>query len=308
MDGQEKEKRRGNPDDFGGILNVNKPPGMTSRAVVDRVAGLVGRAKAGHAGTLDPLATGVLVVCVGPATRLVDWIHRLPKSYRTVILLGARSDTLDADGQIEHQADPKVPSAEDVKAAVVPMVGAVDQMPPEYSALKVRGRRAYDLARAGQSVELAPRRVRIDRITVVHYHWPRLELEVDCGAGTYIRSIARDLGEALGCGGLVETLIRTRIGTFTIEHAVELDDLSTKSIIRYLRPSLDALADLPRRVLNPDQIAAVATGRRLSSQEFPDPSIPPGEVALLGPDDRLIALAESNPAEGWLQPRKVFCQ
>jgi tRNA pseudouridine55 synthase len=308
MDGQGKEKRRGNPDDFGGILNVNKPPGMTSRAVVDRVAGLVGRAKAGHAGTLDPLATGVLVVCVGPATRLVDWIHRLPKSYRTVILLGARSDTLDADGQIEHQADPKVPSAEDVKAAVVPMVGAVDQMPPEYSALKVRGRRAYDLARAGQSVELAPRRVRIDRITVVHYHWPRLELEVDCGAGTYIRSIARDIGEALGCGGLVETLIRTRIGSFTIEHAVELDDLSTKSIIRHLRPSLDALAGLPRRVLNPDQIAAVATGRRLSCQEFPDPGIPPGEVALLGPDDRLIALAESNPAEGWLQPRKVFCQ
>ena len=308
MDGQVKEKRRGNPCDFGGILNVNKPPGMTSRAVVDRVAGLVGRAKAGHAGTLDPLATGVLVVCVGPATRLVDWIQRLPKSYRTVILLGARSDTLDADGQIEHQADPKVPSAEDIKATIVPMVGEVDQMPPEYSALKVRGRRAYDLARAGQSVELAPRRVRIDRITVVHYHWPRLELEVDCGAGTYIRSIARDIGEALGCGGLVETLIRTRIGSFTIEHALELDELSTKSIIQHLQPPLDALTDLPRLVLNPDQIAAVATGRRLSSQEFPDPSIPPGEVALLGPDDRLIALAESNPSEGWLQPRKVFCQ
>src|ERR1700722_3277487 len=105
MDGQGMEKRRGNPGIVGGILNVNKPPGMTSRTVVDRVAGLLGRAKAGHAGTLDPLATGVLVVCVGPATRLVDWIQRLHKSYRTVVLLGARSDTLDADGQIEYQAD-----------------------------------------------------------------------------------------------------------------------------------------------------------------------------------------------------------
>ncbi|MGP0070094.1 MAG: tRNA pseudouridine(55) synthase TruB [Isosphaeraceae bacterium] len=289
-------------------MNVNKPQGVTSRAVVDRVARLIGQAKAGHAGTLDPLATGVLVVCVGPATRLVDWIQRLPKTYRTVILLGARSDTLDADGRIEYLAAPTVPPPEAIQAAILPLLGETEQMPPDYSALKVKGRRAYDLARAGQSVELAPRCVRIDRIAVVDYQWPRLELEVDCGAGTYIRSIARDVGEALGCGGLVETLIRTRIGSFTLEHAVNLDELSAESLADRLQPPLDALADLPRLRLDPDQVAAVTNGRRLNPRDFPDPDIPAGEVALLDPEGRLLALAESNPSEGWIQPRKVFSQ
>ncbi len=300
------ESPRGNHSSVGGILNVNKPPGITSRTVVDRVAGLLGRVRAGHAGTLDPLATGVLVVCVGPATRLVDWIQRSPKSYRTVILLGARSDTLDADGRIEYRSDAKVPSREDVEVAILPQLGEIDQMPPEYSALKIGGRRAYDLARAGQSVELAPRRVRIDRLRVVRYEWPRLELEVDCGSGTYIRSIARDVGEALGCGGLVEILVRTRIGAFTIEDAVDLDRLSPESIVRHLQSPLAAVADLPRLVLAPDQVAAVADGKRLSSRDFPDANILPGELALLDSEGRLVALAESNSSEGWIQPRKVF--
>ncbi len=308
MNGQGMDERYRLVSSVGGILNVNKPQGVTSRAVVDRVARLIGQAKAGHAGTLDPLATGVLVVCVGPATRLVDWIQRLPKTYRTVILLGARSDTLDADGRIEYLAAPTVPPPEAIQAAILPLLGETEQMPPDYSALKVKGRRAYDLARAGQSVELAPRCVRIDRIAVVDYQWPRLELEVDCGAGTYIRSIARDVGEALGCGGLVETLIRTRIGSFTLEHAVNLDELSAESLADRLQPPLDALADLPRLRLDPDQVAAVTNGRRLNPRDFPDPDIPAGEVALLDPEGRLLALAESNPSEGWIQPRKVFSQ
>ena len=306
MDGIGVGKRRGGPGRVEGLLSVNKPGGMTSRAVVNRVTGLIGRAKAGHAGTLDPLATGVLVLCIGSATRLVDWIQRLPKSYRTVVRLGARSDTLDADGQIEEQADPRVPSREEVEAAVVPLVGEVDQMPPEYSALKVGGRRAYDLARAGESVELAARRVRIDRITVVQYAWPQLELEVDCGAGTYIRSIARDLGEALGCGGYVETLIRTRIGSFTIEQAVGLDTLSRESIADHLQPPIAALAHLPRLVVNPDHVAALANGRKLSAGDFADAGNTLGEVALIDSEGRLVALAEANPADGWIQPRKVF--
>jgi tRNA pseudouridine55 synthase len=306
IDERAMESPRGNHGSVGGILNVDKPGCMTSRAVVDRVAGLLGRARAGHAGTLDPLATGVLVVCVGPATRLVDWIQRSPKSYRTVILLGARSDTLDADGRIAYQPDAKVPSREDVEAAVLPQVGEIDQMPPEYSALKVGGRRAYDLARAGHSVELASRRVRIDRIGVIRYEWPRLELEVDCGAGTYIRSIARDVGEALGCGGLVEILVRTRIGTFTIEDAVDLNGLTTESLVRHLQSPLAAVADLPRLVLDPDQVAAVANGKRLSSRDFPAANILPGELTLLDSEGRLVALAESNSSEGWIQPRKVF--
>ena len=290
-----------------GILVVNKPRGMTSRAVVDRVARVAGGAKAGHAGTLDPLATGVLIVCLGQATRLVEWIQRLPKSYRTVVLLGARSDTLDADGHIVSEPDPRVPSRLEIENAAIPWMGEVEQIPPQFSALKVQGQRAYDLARAGRPVELAPRPVRIDRIAVVHYDWPRLELEIDCGSGTYIRSIARDLGESLGCGGLVEILIRTRIGPFTIEHAVDLDELSVESMPRYVHPSLDALAALPRRVLDLEQVAAVIAGRKLATRDFADPPIPPGELALIDPDGRLAALAESNPSEGWNPAAQSVC-
>jgi len=289
-----------------GILVVDKPRGWTSRAVVDRVAALVGRSKAGHAGTLDPLASGVLVICVGPATRLVEEIQRLPKSYRTVVLLGARSDTLDADGRIEHQADPRVPSPAEVAAAVATLVGEVDQLPPDYSALRVGGRRAYDLARAGRAVELAPRRVRIDRIEVLRYEWPRLELEIDCGAGTYIRSIARDVGEALGCGGLVEVLVRTRIGPFALDGAVDLAGLTEGSLPGLLRPSVEAVAGRPRLALDPDQVAAVAAGRRILAGPLALTELPPGPLALVDSDGRLVALAELDAGGGWVQPRKVL--
>jgi tRNA pseudouridine55 synthase len=289
-----------------GILVVDKPRGLTSRAVVDRVARLVGRAKVGHAGTLDPLASGVLVLCVGPATRLVEHIQALPKSYRTVVLLGARSDTLDADGRIEPVANPRVPSRDQVATAVAPLVGEVDQVPPDYSALKVGGRRAYDMARAGRSVELAPRRVRIDRIDVLRYEWPRLELEVDCGSGTYIRSIARDVGEALGCGGLVEVLVRTRIGPFDLEGAVNPADLSAESLPARLRPAIEAVAGWPRLVVDPGQVAAIAAGRRLPVGPQTLLETSPGSIALVDTDGRLVALADVDPADGRIQPRKVF--
>jgi tRNA pseudouridine55 synthase len=270
------------------------------------VARLVGRAKVGHAGTLDPLASGVLVVCVGSATRLVEDIQGLPKSYRTVVRLGARSDTLDADGRIEVKEDAPVPSRDDVAAAVSPLVGEVDQLPPEYSALKVGGRRAYDLAREGRAFDLAPRRVRIDRIEVVRYEWPRLELEIDCGSGTYIRSIARDLGEALGCGGLVEVLVRTRIGPFSLEGAVDPAGISAGSLPRLLRPAIEAVAGRPRLVLGPNQVEAIAAGRRLSAEVEVLAGFSPGSIALVDTEGQLVALAEADPASGWIQPRKVF--
>jgi tRNA pseudouridine55 synthase len=310
MDGQGGDQGGGSSRGDGGVLILNKSGGMTSRAVVDRVVSLVPRVKVGHAGTLDPLATGVLIICIGPATRLVEMIQRLPKTYRTVVRLGARSDTLDANGRIDAEANPKVPPRVDVEHAVSPLVGEVVQRPPEYSALKIGGRRAYDLARAGRPVEPAPRRVRIDRIDVLHYEWPRLELEVDCGGGTYIRSIARDIGEALGCGGLVETLVRTRIGSFAIDQAVDPRALSAESLPRHLRPALDAVADLPRLILNPDQVGAVVSGRRLFAHDLGDAEIrlPPGQVALVDPDGRLVAIAEYDRSDGWLQPRKVLRQ
>jgi tRNA pseudouridine55 synthase len=292
---------------IGGLLVVNKPRGITSRAAVDRVVRLVGRrVKVGHAGTLDPLASGVLVVCVGPATRLVEDVQSLPKSYRTVVRLGARSDTLDADGRIEPEPDPRVPTPDEVAAAVAPMVGEIDQLPPDYSALKVGGRRAYELVRAGQAVALAPRRVRIDRIGIVGYEWPHLELEVDCGSGTYIRSIARDVGEALRCGGLVDVLVRTRIGPFTLEDAAELDGISAASLPESLRPMAEAVAGLPRLVLDAGRVADVGAGRSLPVGPGTTADLAAGPIALLDAHGRLVAVAEFDPVAEQIRPRKVF--
>jgi tRNA pseudouridine55 synthase len=297
----------GNQAGVTGVLVLNKPSGITSRKLVDQVARLASRSKVGHAGTLDPLATGILIVCIGPATRLVENLQDLPKSYRTMVRLGARSDTLDADGQIEVDPSPRIPSLREIEQALHPLTGDVDQRPPEYSALKVQGRRAYELARAGRALELAPRRVRIDRIDVLRYDWPFLELEIDCGSGTYIRSIARDVGEMVGYGGFVQTLVRTRTGPFTLAEAIDPGSLSSESIYHYLRPAIDAVAGLPRLVLDAGQVAAIAAGRRLCTQELG--AVPPnaaGQVALLDPEGILIALGEFDPSQGSIQPRKVL--
>jgi tRNA pseudouridine55 synthase len=299
-------QRPADPAAVMGILIVNKPRGITSRELVDRVARLFPRLKVGHAGTLDPLATGIMIVCVGAATRLVEMLQELPKSYRTVIRLGARSDTLDAEGRIVVDPTPWVPSSLEIEEVLPRFLGDVNQKPPSFSALKVQGQRAYDLARAGHSVDLEPRVVRIDRIAMVRYIWPHLELDIDCGSGTYIRSVARDMGEALTCGGLVETLVRTRVGPYGLEHAVDLEDLSTKSIGRHLLPALDAVRDWPRLALNSHQLDAIVHGRRLTAAELGNLSIRSGPVALLDSAGNLVGLGEVDSGARWLEPWKVL--
>jgi tRNA pseudouridine55 synthase len=305
-----KRQARPGPYGFSGILLVNKPRGVTSRAVVNRVAFLVPHVKVGHAGTLDPLAEGVLILCIGSATRLVETIQRFTKTYRAVIRLGARSDTLDADGRIEFQADPIVPSKTDLERVLASLCGDVEQRPPAYSALKIGGRRAYDLARAGRAIEPKARVVRINRIELLRYEWPRLFLEIDCGAGTYIRSIARDVGELVGCGGMVETLIRTCTGPFSIDQAVAPGELSAESLVGHLRPSLEAVAQLPRLVLDQNQMRSIRLGQRLEIAEMGSVAsdFPAGQVALIGPDRQLVAIADHRLSEGFLQPRKVLWQ
>lgn len=289
-----------------GLLNLNKPAGMTSRAAIDRVARPLRGTKVGHAGTLDPLATGVLVVCVGAATRLIEFVQRMPKTYRTVIRLGATSDTLDADGAVTEVAAPRRPDEEEVRAVVARQVGTIEQMPPRFSALKVGGRRAYDLARAGEEVALASRRVTIARIDVLGYEWPRLELEIDCGGGTYIRSIARDLGDAIGCGGLVEALVRTRIGPFDLAGAIDPDALSVGTIPGRLMPALAAVADLPRVALSAGQVADVTQGRPIDPDDPAAVDVGAGEVALVGPDGMLVAVAERVDGTRLIAPRRVL--
>ena len=294
------------PVELAGVLNLNKPGGMTSRDAVDLISRPLRKIKVGHAGTLDPLATGVLVVCVGSATRLIEHVQRMPKAYRTVVRLGARSDTLDADGKVEEVDSPRVPSEREVRDALATQVGTIDQMPPQFSALKVEGKRAYDLARAGQSVELAPRPVRIDRVELISYAWPLLEFRVDCGSGTYIRSIARDVGEALGCGGLVEVLVRTRIGPFTLDEAIDPTGRPIDEILAHLRPVESALGDLPRLLLSTEQAASIGMGKALAAKDVEGAEGLEGEAGLIGPGGDLIAVAEVGGPLRAVRPKRVF--
>lgn len=197
---------------------------MTSRDVVNRIQRQLPRGtKIGHTGTLDPLATGVLVLCLGPATKLADRVQAMGKSYETRIRLGATSDTDDVDGTVTETPDAKPPTVEKLRETLKAFEGTIQQTPPAYSAVKVNGRRAHDLARRGTEIVLTARPVTVYRIELKVYDWPHADVEIDCGKGTYVRGIARDWGAALGVGGLVQTLRRTRVGPFTAGQGIGID-------------------------------------------------------------------------------------
>jgi tRNA pseudouridine55 synthase len=278
-----------------GLLVIDKPGGITSRDAVNRVQRWFPRGtKIGHTGTLDPLATGVLVVCIGAATRLADYVQAMGKSYASRFRLGATSTSDDADGDVtETNAQPV--SREAVDAALAGFVGAIEQLPPSVSALKVDGKRAHDLARKGADVKLAPRPVRIEAIRVLGYEWPFLDVEVDCGKGTYIRSIARDLGAALGVGGLVQTLRRTRVGPFAAEQGIGVDAPPAEL---KLRPMADALAGMPCVRVTADEVRRLRQGQRLARD------VPPGEVALADETGALVGIGRAE--RGALKPHVVF--
>jgi tRNA pseudouridine55 synthase len=291
-----------------GFLNINKPRGMTSRDVVNRVDALAGRAaRSGHAGTLDPMAAGVLVVALGPATRLLSFIQQLPKIYRSTVRLGAVSDTDDAEGDIRPVEPSTAPTLQEITKVLDSLLGSTLQVPPRYSAIKIKGRRAYDYARRGTLLDLSPRPVRIDRIDILSYDWPTLQLEIECGAGTYIRSIARDLGQALGCGGLLAELVRCGVGPFTLEHAVELGNLDAGALPRALRPPLEAILHLPRLLLDPAQVLRVRKGQTLDAEriERAAGSLEAGPYALIDPAGTLVAVADLVPPS-LVRPRIIL--
>ncbi len=250
-----------------GILNLNKPVGMTSRRAVDCVQKLARRLKAGHAGTLDPLASGVLVVCVGAATRLIEHVQRMPKSYRAIFLLGRQSPTEDVDGEVVALADPPVPSGEEIAAAAARLTGTIEQRPPAYSALKIDGERAYARARRGESLEMKPRTVHVYRLDVLDYQYPRLELAVECGAGTYVRSLGRDLAQSLGTAAVLERLVRTTVGEFRIEAGIDPRRLYPHNWTAHLLPARMAVSDLPAIALSGAELAEVGHGRTIHRPE-----------------------------------------
>ena len=293
------------PPSTDGLLVVDKPPGMTSRAALDRAQRWFPRGtRMGHTGTLDPLATGVLVLCIGSATRLAEYVQNMRKTYRTTIRLGAHSDTDDADGRIISVDDAEPPDRATVSATVVEFVGERDQVPPSFSAAKVSGRRAYDLARMGTDVVLSARRVRVYGITVLRYAYPELELEVECGKGTYIRSLARDLGERLGCGGYVQALCRMRVGPFGVEEGITLEMDPALARSRML-PVDAALTELPRVVLSAGDAHCLAQGREVTTSAAVAGAVPV-EVAVFDESSRLLAVGCYDPARHRLRPEKVL--
>ena len=209
--------------ELNGLLVIDKPQGVTSMDVVRVVRRTAGGVKTGHAGTLDPLATGVVICCIGRATKQVDSLMGLTKVYETCVDLSAFTSTDDREGPLEPVTVQDPPSEIRIRSVLPRFIGEIQQVPPTYSAVHVRGKRAYQLARRGQSVDIPPRSVRIDSIELITYDWPNATLRVTCGKGTYIRSIARDLGLALGTGGHAASLRRTAVGPFAAEQAILLD-------------------------------------------------------------------------------------
>ncbi len=270
-----------------GILNVNKPAGWTSRQAVDAVLRHVRPAKVGHAGTLDPIATGVLVMCVGQGTRLIEHVQQMPKTYRGQFLLGRSSDSDDTEQEVRVEEERPPVTAAAVVEALPGFLGAIEQVPPAYSAVKLRGRRAYDLARAGQQVELQPRTVEIYGIDVLRCASPLLELEIRCGGGTYIRSLGRDLARAVGTTAVMTKLERTAIGSFHIDDAVAAADLTADWIAENLLPLLAAVPHMSRFVVADTELERIAHGRTI---RIPEASGGKSQIAAIDANGRLRAI------------------
>lgn len=283
--------------DTHGLVVVDKSAGMTSHDVVARLRRIYGQRGVGHAGTLDPDATGVLLVGLGRATRLLRFLQETTKAYSGTVVFGATTDTLDAAGTIIATFDMSDLTVDRVRVAAEQFVGEIDQVPPMVSAIKIDGRRLHELAREGKQVERPPRRVRIDRFEVTALRpgkRPEADVEVECSSGTYIRSLAADLGAALGGGSHLTNLRRTRVGAFTIGEATRLDELEARSLECVL-PPIVALRAMERVDVDDAIATKVGHGNTFAAREFLRSESGPGPFAVAH-HDQLIAVYERRGA------------
>jgi tRNA pseudouridine55 synthase len=276
---------------------------MTSRDVVNVIQRFVRPLKIGHGGTLDPLATGVLVIGIGQATRLFQYLHQLPKTYRAEFQFGLKSDTLDSDGKLEE-----VPVSEaavnptQLEAALARWRGEVSQVPPSYSAVKVRGKRSYELARKGENVELEPRTIVIHRLIVVELEYPKATLDVECSSGTYIRALGRDIAFELGTSAVMTQLVRTSVGPFCLRDAIQLSRISAEAISGYLLPPEKALPMLPNVSLTAAQVKDVVAGRKITIESLSDEH---AEAAAFDECGSLVAVLVPQGQQQW-RPDRCF--
>ncbi|NOZ50507.1 MAG: tRNA pseudouridine(55) synthase TruB [Chloroflexi bacterium] len=287
-----------------GVLCIDKPAGMTSHDVVASVRRLIGQKRVGHAGTLDPLATGVLLVCIGTATRISDYLQAGRKVYRTLMRLGAATTTYDAEGDTTHTAIVPDFRSDDILAALQPFTGEIEQVPPMYSAIKQGGVPLYKLARAGIEVERAARQVVIDDITLEAWQSPDITLRIRCSSGTYVRSLVHDIGLALGVYAHVRELRRLASGNWHVDNAVALATLqqNTEDWQHYLVPLSRISLGLPTITLTEVQVRAFAYGQAISLAN----ELEANEYQVLGPDGRCLGIGRVSPQSALLAPSKVF--
>lgn len=289
--------------DFG-ILVVDKPVGPTSHQVVNVVRRGTGIRKVGHAGTLDPRASGVLVLCLGAATRLSEYLSTSTKRYHAVIRFGASTQTYDAEGPVTQETG-STPKRKEIEEALTEFEGEISQTPPPYSAIKVRGKRAYQLAREGNPPDLEPRKVTIYDLKFMSYKSPDLAIEIECSAGTYIRSIAHDLGERLSTGAHLAALKRLKAGPFTIEDAIPLPKLEVGFLVdkweKYVTPAADALPEFPIVEIDAKSLEHIRHGQRIQAKSGSS-----GMARGISSDGELIAILEAVEDGTLWHPRKVF--
>ena len=283
---------------------VDKPVGMTSHDVVQVIRKGSNIRRAGHTGTLDPRASGVLVVLVGPAVRLSEYVSASDKRYQAVIMLGTTTDTYDADGKTTSSSPVNV-TEEQFNTELQKFVGQIEQVPPPYSAVKVQGHKAYELARKGEEVELEPRIINVYSLELLEWAPPEVVIDVNCSSGTYVRSLVNDLGARLGCGATLTGLRRTKSGRFTLRDAVPLrklnDAFANGTWYQYLIPAAEALSDWPTIELTQDQVEALRHGHRIPAEN--NEKLKACGVSEQG---ELVALMELDEAANEWQPKKVF--
>ena len=284
---------------FHGVLNIDKPQGLTSHDVVDEVRKLTGTQQVGHTGTLDPMATGVLVLCIGRGTKIAQYLVGLDKEYEAEMMLGVATSTYDATGEKHVVEGATIPNRDTIEAALQKFVGEILQIPPPYSAVKVKGKRLYEYARQGLNVKLNGRKVKINSIKLLSYMPPRTRFVASVGSGTYIRSLCHDIGQALGCGAHLTALRRARVGCFLIKDALSLAEC--KSHPELMESNLislnEALSHLPAITVCAHAVKKVRNGRLLHLQDVLSAGQQIGQgffVRLLSEKGELLGLAKTE--------------
>lgn len=294
-----------------GIIIVNKETGFTSHDVVAKLRGICGQKKIGHTGTLDPAATGVLPVCLGSGTKLCDMLTDRDKEYVAELLLGVETDTQDTTGSVLRES-PVTVTEEEVSRACLSFLGDYDQIPPMYSALKVDGKKLYELARAGKEVERKARRVRILELEILEMRLPVVKLRVVCSKGTYIRTLCSDIGQKLGCGGAMQSLQRTKAGRFRLEDALTLGDLQqlkdSGELERVVQPVDSLFEETPALHVTAEAARLLENGNALLPVQFAETVTPEPErwVRVYRPDGRFAGIYAYEEQKRWYRPVKMF--